>query len=177
MRKEMFNHEINILRDTYRRLLRRQAKTNLIKLNKKTHPADLATLFRYFSKSEKNWLGAYMDQGLKEARMIIGQGSDFEITWVEDITALSEIENLLMGIISVSGDLSKEVLLATLDPKVHYCLERCDSSIQSVGELIENFTFLDANKFVKIVSVYNFGSKPIINFFLFFFSISEGLIL
>ena len=53
-----------------------------------------------------------MDQGLEEARMIIGQGSDFEITWVEDINALSEIENLLMSIISVSGDLSKEVLLA-----------------------------------------------------------------
>ncbi len=88
-----------------------------------------------------------MDQELKEARMIIGQGSDFKITWVEDITALSEIENLLMSIISVSGDLSKEVLLAALDPKVHYCLERCDSSIQSVGELIENFTFLDATIF------------------------------
>ena len=88
-----------------------------------------------------------MDQGLKEARMIIGQGSDFEITWVEDITALSEIENLLMSIISVSGDLSKKLLLAVLDPKVHYCLERCDSSIQSVGELIENFTFLDATIF------------------------------
>jgi len=43
--------------------------------------------------------------------------------------------------------LSKEVLLAALDPKVHYCLERCDSSIQSVGELIENFTFLDATIF------------------------------
>ena len=88
-----------------------------------------------------------MDQGLEEARMIIGQGSDFEITWVEDINALSEIENLLMSIISVSGDLSKEVLLAALDPKFHYCLERCDSSIQSVGELIENFTFLDATIF------------------------------
>ena len=88
-----------------------------------------------------------MDQELKEARLIIGQGSDFKITWVEDITALSEIENLLMSIISVSGDLSKEVLLAALDPKVHYCLERCDSSIQSVGELIENFTFLDATIF------------------------------
>ena len=48
MRKEMFNHEINILRDTYRRLLRRQAKTNLMKLTKKTHPADLATVFRHF---------------------------------------------------------------------------------------------------------------------------------
>jgi hypothetical protein len=43
--------------------------------------------------------------------------------------------------------LSKEVLLAAHDPKVHYCLERCDSSIQSVGELIENFTFLDATIF------------------------------
>ena len=32
MRKEMFNHEITILRDTYRRLLRRNAKVNLIKL-------------------------------------------------------------------------------------------------------------------------------------------------
>ena len=88
-----------------------------------------------------------MDQEFKEARMIIGQGSDFKINWVEDITALSEIENLLMSIISVSGDLSKEVLLTALDPKVHHCLERCDSSIQSVGELIENFTFLDATIF------------------------------
>ena len=34
MRKEMFNHEITILRDTYRRLLRRNAKINLIKLIK-----------------------------------------------------------------------------------------------------------------------------------------------
>ena len=33
MRKEMFNHEITILRDTYRRLLRRNAKINLINLN------------------------------------------------------------------------------------------------------------------------------------------------
>ena len=54
MRKEMFNHEINILRDTYRRLLRRNAKTNLIKLTRKTHPADLGTVFRYFSVGNLN---------------------------------------------------------------------------------------------------------------------------
>ena len=53
MRKEMFSHEINILRDTYRRLLRRKAKTNLIKLTRKTHPADLAILFRHFSLDEQ----------------------------------------------------------------------------------------------------------------------------
>ena len=53
MRKEMFDHEINILRDTYRRLLRRNAKINLIKLTNKTHPADLAVLFRHFSDEEQ----------------------------------------------------------------------------------------------------------------------------
>ena len=53
MRKEMFDHEINILRDTYRRLLRRNAKINLIKLANKTHPADLAVVFRHFSDEEQ----------------------------------------------------------------------------------------------------------------------------
>ena len=53
MRKEMFDHEINILRDTYRRLLRRNAKINLIKLTNKTHPADLAVVFRHFSDEEQ----------------------------------------------------------------------------------------------------------------------------
>ena len=53
MRKEMFDHEINILRDTYRRLLRRNAKINLIKLTSKTHPADLAAVFRHFSDEEQ----------------------------------------------------------------------------------------------------------------------------
>ena len=62
MRKEMFNHEINILRDTYRRLLRRQAKTNLIKLTKKTHPADLAILFRHFSLEEQKEIFTLMNE-------------------------------------------------------------------------------------------------------------------
>ena len=53
MRKEMFSHEINILRDTYRRLLRRNAKINLKKLTGKTHPADLAEVFRHFSIEEQ----------------------------------------------------------------------------------------------------------------------------
>ena len=44
----MFKHEITILRDTFGRLLRRHAKANLKKLINKTHPADLAGVFRYF---------------------------------------------------------------------------------------------------------------------------------
>ena len=53
MRKEMFEHEITILRDTFARLLRRDAYTNLSKLINKTHPADLAIVFRYFNDEEQ----------------------------------------------------------------------------------------------------------------------------
>ena len=49
----MFDHEITILRDTFGRLLRRQAHTNLIKLINKTHPADLSIVFRYFNDDEQ----------------------------------------------------------------------------------------------------------------------------
>ena len=54
MKKELFSNEITILRDTFRRLLRRRAKTNIIKLIDKTHPADLALLFRYFNENEQD---------------------------------------------------------------------------------------------------------------------------
>ena len=53
MRKELFKHEITLLRDTFGRLLRRHAETNLIKLINKTHPADLAIVFRYFNEDEQ----------------------------------------------------------------------------------------------------------------------------
>ena len=54
MKKELFKHEIVILKNTYIRLLRRNAKTNLIKLIKKTHPADLAIVFRYFDDEQQH---------------------------------------------------------------------------------------------------------------------------
>lgn len=53
MRKELFKHEVTILKDTFGRLLRRHAQTNLKKLIKKTHPADLAVVFRYFNDDEQ----------------------------------------------------------------------------------------------------------------------------
>ncbi len=56
MKQQMFEREIHILRDTFRRLLRRHAHTNLGKLIEKTHPADLAVLFRYFDTTEQSEL-------------------------------------------------------------------------------------------------------------------------
>ncbi len=56
MRKEMFQHEISVLRDTFRRLIRRHAKTNITKLITKTHPADMAVLYRFFTDMEQKTL-------------------------------------------------------------------------------------------------------------------------
>ena len=53
MRKELFKHQITLLRNTFRRPLRRHARTNLIKLINKTHPADLAIVFRHFQDDEQ----------------------------------------------------------------------------------------------------------------------------
>jgi len=52
-RKEMLHAEVNVLLDTFRRLLRRRARINLEKLVRKTHPADLALIFRHFSDEER----------------------------------------------------------------------------------------------------------------------------
>ena len=71
MRKEMFSHEINILRDTYRRLLRRNAKINLKKLTGKTHPADLAEVFRHFSIEEQIEIFSLMKENEHTAEFLV----------------------------------------------------------------------------------------------------------
>lgn len=60
MKKEMFGLEITVLRDTFRRLLRRHAKTNILKLVDKTHPADMALIYRYFNDEEQTTIFNFM---------------------------------------------------------------------------------------------------------------------
>ena len=90
MRKEMFNHEINILRDTYRRLLRRQAKTNLIKLTRKTHPADLATVFRHFTDEEQIVIFTLMNENEHTAEFL----SELDDALVNDLLANESLERI-----------------------------------------------------------------------------------
>tara|TARA_B100000427_G_scaffold327105_1_gene337121 strand:- start:4113 stop:5483 length:1371 start_codon:yes stop_codon:yes gene_type:complete len=61
MKKEIFKHEIIILKNTFLRLLHRHANTNLIKLIKKTHPADLAIVFRYFDEDQQSEVFSLMN--------------------------------------------------------------------------------------------------------------------
>ena len=88
-----------------------------------------------------------MDYGSRNDLIVVGEGSDFNITWVDDFTILREIESLLGQINIASGYVARDALSNALDPKVRYCLDRCDISIQSVSELIEAFTFMDATIF------------------------------
>ena len=71
MRKEMFDHEIKILRDTFGRLLRRHAHTNLAKLILKTHPADLSVVFRYFMDEEQIQVFSIMEENEHTAEFLV----------------------------------------------------------------------------------------------------------
>ena len=70
MKKELFKNEITILRDTFRRLLRRHAETNILKLINKTHPADLALLFRYFNENEQDEIFSKLKPSEKTAEFL-----------------------------------------------------------------------------------------------------------
>lgn len=54
MKHEMFAHELTVLRDTFRRLVRRHAHSNIRRLISKTHPADVAHVFRVLSEQEQS---------------------------------------------------------------------------------------------------------------------------
>lgn len=53
-KKELFGKEGMILLDTIRRLTRRNAKDRLLRLINKTHPADLAWVFRHLTPEERS---------------------------------------------------------------------------------------------------------------------------
>ena len=86
MKKEMFSTEISILRDTFRRLLRRHAKTNNIKLIDKTHPADMALIFRYFNDSEQDTVFAMMRPSEKTVEFLNELDEAITIRIVENET-------------------------------------------------------------------------------------------
>ena len=84
MKKKMFSTEISVLRDTFRRLLRRHAKTNIVKLIEKTHPADMALIFRYFNDLEQDTIFAMMKPSEKTVEFLNELDEAITIRIVED---------------------------------------------------------------------------------------------
>jgi magnesium transporter len=56
VKRELIGNEGMVILDTVRRLIRRNAVENLMKLIAKTHPADIAWVFRHFSPTERKFV-------------------------------------------------------------------------------------------------------------------------
>ena len=110
MKKEMFDHEITILRDTYRRLLRRNAKINLSKLTSKTHPADLAIVFRYFSDDEQSQIFSMMKENQNTAEFL----TELDESLLKDLIN-SEEPQRIASIIEKASAGDQSTILSTLD--------------------------------------------------------------
>tara|TARA_B110000263_G_scaffold219509_1_gene206792 strand:- start:4582 stop:5952 length:1371 start_codon:yes stop_codon:yes gene_type:complete len=119
MRKEMFNHEINILRDTYRRLLRRQARINLAKLTNKTHPADLATVFRYFTDEEQIEIFSLMNENEHTAEFL----SELDDALVNDLLSNETLERIAAIIEKAPSNDQSDILNALEGDKAQSVLE------------------------------------------------------
>ena len=96
MRKELFKHEVTILKDTFGRLLRRRAKTNLIKLIKKTHPADLAIVFRYFNDNEQTQIFGLMQSNDHTIEFLV-ELDDTLIQKILNIKSAKKVANLIQN--------------------------------------------------------------------------------
>ena len=96
MRKELFKHEVTILKDTFGRLLRRRAKTNLKKLIKKTHPADLAIVFRYFNDDEQNQVFELMQSSDNTIEFLV-ELDDTLIQKILNIKSAKRVANLIQN--------------------------------------------------------------------------------
>ena len=66
----MRNNEVILLVDTYRKLHRRGAKVNLVNIIDKTHPADLALLFRSFTQHERLYFFSLIKSNEQKAEVL-----------------------------------------------------------------------------------------------------------
>ncbi len=122
MRKEMFDHEIKILRDTFGRLLRRHAHTNLSKLILKTHPADLSVVFRYFMDEEQIQVFNIMEENEHTAEFLV----ELDDTLLANLLENESPERIAHVIQQASAN-DQSYILGTLE----------DEQAQSVIELLK----------------------------------------
>ena len=110
MRKELFKHEITLLRDTFGRLLRRHAETNLIKLINKTHPADLAIVFRYFNDDEQVQVFDLMQENNHTLEFLV----ELDDTIIEKLLNI-ENPDRIVNLIQNASTNDQSYILGTLD--------------------------------------------------------------
>nr|MBF0222367.1 magnesium transporter [Desulfobulbaceae bacterium] len=152
IRSERIEKEGTVLFDTIRRLIRRKAVDNLLKLINKTHPADLARVFRHLTPEERQnvfnivaqtqHVGEVLSE-LDQSIMVelVGELTPKFMVSVIDKMAADDAADLLEAL---SGELADEIrqLMAISDRQEVDELLQYDS--ESAGGLMSpNFLALD----------------------------------
>ncbi|MGC9363050.1 MAG: magnesium transporter [Fidelibacterota bacterium] len=114
----MLDREFIILQDAFRRLIRRNARTNTQKMIMKTHPADLAALFRSFTDAERQTVFKLISDRTYKAEFLTELDQSILVEILRD-SAPKDIAELLKEmapddqadlLAQIPEDLSKEVL-------------------------------------------------------------------
>ncbi|NHZ86035.1 MAG: magnesium transporter [Planctomycetia bacterium] len=126
MKKEMFSHEISMLRDTFRRLINRKANTNLVKLIEKTHSADLAVIYRFFTDNEQNYLFNLMTNNEYTAEFL----SELDDSILEDLLEDIAPERIVPIIRIASSDDQTAILNAISEEKSKIVIDSLHSDEQ-----------------------------------------------
>jgi len=115
-KKELIGNEGLVILDMVRRLTRRNASGHLKKLIKKTHPADLAWVFRYLAENERKNVFAIIAQ-----TEIVGE-------------FLSELDDSIMIdlVQGLSAQYMAEVVTNMASDDAAICLRRCQPRLQTI---------------------------------------------
>ena len=115
----MLHTEAAVMLDTFRRLNRRHAKANLLKLINKTHPADLALLFRQFTDRERTPIFSLLRQTDRVGEFLSELDSSIIETLLEPLDA-TEVAQLLE---EVGSDDAADILNLLPEEKASAVLE------------------------------------------------------
>ena len=118
-KRPMLEREVAILLDTFRRLIRRHAKAILVKLVHKTHPADLALLFRHFTESERVAIFHLMKENELTGEFLTELDTSIVQTLLEPLEAV-EVASFLT---EVGSDDMADILNLLPDEKASAILE------------------------------------------------------
>lgn len=157
-KSELIDKEGTILFDTIRRLIRRKAVDNLLKLIHKTHPADLAWVFRHLDPEERQnvfnivaqteHVGEVLSE-LDQSIMVelVGELTPKFMVSVIDKMAADDAADLLEAL---SGELADEIrqLMATVDRQEVDELLQYDSETAG-GLMSPDFLALDESTSVS----------------------------
>ena len=117
MKKEMFEHEITILKDTFNQLLSRKTRKNLKKIINRTNPADLAIIFRYFTENEQIQVFVINDWGTKSIEFL----TELDETLVKELLTLKDlnrIANLIKNATAFNAFNSLKLRKLDIDPAI-----------------------------------------------------------